>query len=175
MISNQVSFKHYGSSLPDCDLEYAIDESLQTIVVTLTNFDSALFSSFIEHLERRHGIRAYADDNEAWTPKRPDWQLVVSIQNVPYKAKVARLIDLPGQPRGALGVALFPARARIDEIALLDTVALLAAHAGLQRGQVGTVVELLAEEIFLVEFADYSGKELATIPLRAAQILKITK
>ena len=42
---------------------------------------------------------------------------------------------------------------------------------GLVRGQVGTVVEVLARGVFEVEFSDDSGKTYATLALRADQLL----
>lgn len=42
---------------------------------------------------------------------------------------------------------------------------------GLVRGQVGTVVEVLAPDVFEVEFSDDSGKTYATLALRADQLL----
>lgn len=58
-------------------------------------------------------------------------------------------------------------------IKLLDVVALiedLPEH-GLQRGQVGTVVEELAPGIFEVEFSDSEGRTYALLPLKAGQLL----
>jgi hypothetical protein len=43
--------------------------------------------------------------------------------------------------------------------------------AGLVRGQVGTVVEQLAAEVFEVEFSDDDGCTYATLPLRTDQLL----
>jgi hypothetical protein len=58
-------------------------------------------------------------------------------------------------------------------IMLLDTVALLedVPDKGLQRGQVGTVVELLAPGVFEVEFNDNDGQTYAMLPLRAEQLI----
>lgn len=41
----------------------------------------------------------------------------------------------------------------------------------LQRGQVGTIVEVLAEDAFEVEFIDNEGRTYALLPLRAEQLL----
>lgn len=41
----------------------------------------------------------------------------------------------------------------------------------LVRGQVGTVVELLAPDAFEVEFSDDTGKSYAQVPLSSAQLL----
>jgi hypothetical protein len=58
-------------------------------------------------------------------------------------------------------------------IHLLDVVALAddMPDRGLLRGQVGTVVEELAPETFLVEFSDDLGKIYAMLPLRASQLI----
>lgn len=48
----------------------------------------------------------------------------------------------------------------------LDVVALLVGRpeAGLARGQVGTVVELLDQDVALVEFSDDRGRAYAVVP-----------
>lgn len=59
------------------------------------------------------------------------------------------------------------------EIKLLDVVALtedLPGY-GLRRGQVGTIVELLGSDAFMVEFVDNSGRTYATLSLRANQLM----
>jgi len=56
---------------------------------------------------------------------------------------------------------------------VLDVVALtedLPAR-GLRRGQVGTVVELLAEGVYEVEFSDNDGRTYAALALRAGQLM----
>ena len=58
-------------------------------------------------------------------------------------------------------------------IKLLDVVALvddLPEHA-LRRGQVGTVVEVLAPGVFEVEFSDTKGRTYAMLTLRADQLM----
>lgn len=58
-------------------------------------------------------------------------------------------------------------------IQLLDVVALtedLPQH-HLYRGQVGTVVESLAPDVFEVEFSDDEGKTYAMVALRADQLI----
>ena len=58
-------------------------------------------------------------------------------------------------------------------IRLLDVVALttdVSAH-GLRRGQVGTVVEILAPERYDVEFCDDDGRMYALATLSADQLL----
>jgi len=68
----------------------------------------------------------------------------------------------------------------MDEIKLLDVVALLEdlPGEGLQRGQVGTVVEIFAARpdvagAFLVEFSDRSGRSFAFAELHPSQIVKL--
>ena len=58
-------------------------------------------------------------------------------------------------------------------INLLDVVALAEdlPDRGLLRGQVGTVVEQLAPEVFEVEFSDDQGRAYATAALRAGQLI----
>ncbi len=60
-----------------------------------------------------------------------------------------------------------------DSVELLDVVALtrnLPDH-DLQRGQAGTVVELLEPGIFEVEFSDDDGRAYALVALPAADLL----
>lgn len=56
---------------------------------------------------------------------------------------------------------------------LLDTVALLEdlPEKGLQKGQVGVLVEELAPGVFEVEFSDNDGCSYALAPLRREQLL----
>lgn len=58
-------------------------------------------------------------------------------------------------------------------INLLDVVALTTdlTDRGLVRGQVGTVVELLAPDVYEVEFSDDNGCSYAQLPLRAEQLI----
>jgi hypothetical protein len=58
-------------------------------------------------------------------------------------------------------------------IELLDVVALTEdrREAGLVRGQVGTVVEVLSPTTYEVEFSDDEGKAYAMLPLRAEQLI----
>ena len=60
-----------------------------------------------------------------------------------------------------------------QEIKILDVVALLkpVPGEGLRKGQVGTVVEILAPGIFEVEFCNRHGKTLAMIPVKAKDLL----
>jgi hypothetical protein len=59
------------------------------------------------------------------------------------------------------------------EIRVLDVVALAEPlpERGLARGQVGTVVEALAPQVFEVEFSDDSGRSYASLGLRADQLI----
>lgn len=59
------------------------------------------------------------------------------------------------------------------QISLLDTVALLEdlPQRGLQRGEVGTVVEILAPEVYEVEFCDDDGQTYAELALRSEQLV----
>lgn len=60
-----------------------------------------------------------------------------------------------------------------ERIRLLDVVALtndLSEHQ-LHRGQVGTVVEILAPNVFEVEFSDDEGRTYALVPLRRDQFM----
>ena len=58
------------------------------------------------------------------------------------------------------------------QINLLDTVALLEdlLQRGLGRGEVGTVVEILAPEVYEVEFSD-GGQTYAQLALKSEQIV----
>ena len=61
----------------------------------------------------------------------------------------------------------------MNTIELLDVVALVQdlPERGLQRGQVGTVVEELAPDVFEVEFSDNNGRTYATLALKTAQLM----
>ena len=58
-------------------------------------------------------------------------------------------------------------------IKLLDTVALLEDLPGrkLKRGEVGTVVEVLAPDVYEVEFSDDDGQTYAELALRKEQVV----
>ena len=67
-----------------------------------------------------------------------------------------------------------------EEIKLLDVVALLedVPDDGLKRGEVGTVVEVFANnpsasKSFLVEFSDRNGEAYAFAPLLPNQVVKL--
>jgi len=58
-------------------------------------------------------------------------------------------------------------------VELLDVVALTAdlPERGLYRGQVGTVVEMLAPGVYEVEFCDNDGRTYVSLALRGDQIM----
>ena len=58
---------------------------------------------------------------------------------------------------------------------LLDTVTLLQEIPSrkLKRGEVGTVVEILAPDVYEVEFCDDEGKTYAELALRGVQIIPL--
>ena len=61
------------------------------------------------------------------------------------------------------------------KIKLLDAVALvndLPEHK-LKRGEVGTVVEILAPDVFEVEFSDDEGRTYAELALRSDQLIEL--
>jgi hypothetical protein len=62
-----------------------------------------------------------------------------------------------------------------EEIKLLDTVALVddLPERKLKRGEVGTVVEILAPDVFEVEFSDDEGQTYAELALRADQVIAL--
>ena len=61
-------------------------------------------------------------------------------------------------------------------LSLLDVVALLAdlPDDKVQAGQVGTIVEELADGVFEVEFADKQGRTIAMCAVEADKLLKLT-
>jgi hypothetical protein len=65
------------------------------------------------------------------------------------------------------------AKANHNGINLLDVVALVRdlPERALHRGQVGTVVEVLAPGVFEVEFSDDDGRAYAMLSLRADQLM----
>jgi len=62
-----------------------------------------------------------------------------------------------------------------QKIKVLDTVALVAdlPERKLKRGEVGTVVEILALDVFEVEFCDDEGKTSAELALRIDQLIPV--
>lgn len=61
------------------------------------------------------------------------------------------------------------------KIKLLDTVALLKdlPERKLKRGEVGTIVEMLAPEVYEVEFCDDEGQTYAELALRSDQLMAL--
>jgi uncharacterized protein DUF4926 len=61
------------------------------------------------------------------------------------------------------------------KIKLLDTVALLEdlPERKLKRGEVGTVVEILAPDVYEVEFCDDEGQTYAGLALRGDQLIAL--
>jgi catabolite regulation protein CreA len=62
---------------------------------------------------------------------------------------------------------------KASRLSVLDVVALLAdlPAAGLARGQVGTVVEMVGRDTVLVEFSDDDGRAYAIVPCPIADLL----
>jgi len=62
-----------------------------------------------------------------------------------------------------------------DGVDILDVVALTEdlPERGLQRGQVGTVVEVLEPGVLEVEFSDEEGRAYAFVALKADQLLML--
>lgn len=62
-----------------------------------------------------------------------------------------------------------------DTIDILDVVAITGdlPERGIYRGQVGTVVEVLAPGVFEVEFSDDEGHTYASTSLKADQLLAL--
>lgn len=65
----------------------------------------------------------------------------------------------------------------MDEIKLLDVVALMEdlPDEGLHRGEMGTVVEMLAPEVYEVEFCDREGRTYALLSLKREQLMKLRR
>jgi hypothetical protein len=61
-------------------------------------------------------------------------------------------------------------------VKLLDVVALLNDRPSdnLASGQVGTIVELLAPDVFEVEFLDSNGRTIALVELNRSELLVLT-
>ena len=61
----------------------------------------------------------------------------------------------------------------MDAINLFDVVALTEElpHDGLTRGQVGTVIEVLAPVVYEVEFSDDEGRAYSMLALEAPQLM----
>jgi hypothetical protein len=63
----------------------------------------------------------------------------------------------------------------MPQLELLAVVAVLRdlSEHGLVRGQVGTIVEALADGAFLVEFCDQDGRAYAIAPLRSEELIRL--
>ena len=63
----------------------------------------------------------------------------------------------------------------MSELPLLSVVALIEElpEKNLQRGQVGTIVEELAPEVYEVEFSDDKGRTYASVALRGDLLLQL--
>ena len=61
------------------------------------------------------------------------------------------------------------------DLELLSVVALThdMPEAGLVRGQVGTIVEVLGPEVFEVEFSDDNGRTYASLALKVDDLLRL--
>lgn len=61
------------------------------------------------------------------------------------------------------------------KLKLLETVALLQdiPSRKLKRGEVGTVVEILAPDVYEVEFCDDDGQTYAELALRGSQVISL--
>jgi hypothetical protein len=61
------------------------------------------------------------------------------------------------------------------DLELLSVVALMRdlPEAGLARGQVGTIVEVLGPQVFEVEFSDDGGRTYASLALRSNDLLRL--
>lgn len=62
-----------------------------------------------------------------------------------------------------------------EELKLLDVVATLKEfpEEKVASGQVGTIVEYLAPNVFLIEFANTIGETITIIPVKADDLLKL--
>lgn len=62
-----------------------------------------------------------------------------------------------------------------ESLALLDVVALMEdlPEENLRRGQLGTIVEVFAPDVFEVEFPDNDGRTYAMLTLQAAQLMRL--
>lgn len=63
----------------------------------------------------------------------------------------------------------------MTDLELLSVVALMhdMPEAGLVRGQVGTIVEVLAPGVFEVEFSDDNGRTYASLALGSGDLLRL--
>ncbi|MBD2089527.1 DUF4926 domain-containing protein [Microcoleus sp. FACHB-1515] len=63
----------------------------------------------------------------------------------------------------------------LNQLQLLDVIALKEPlpENGLLAGQVGTIVELLAPDVYEVDFSDNNGQTYAMLSLHTSQLLKL--
>jgi hypothetical protein len=63
----------------------------------------------------------------------------------------------------------------MDIFEILDVVVLTEAVSShkLRKGELGTIVEMLDNDAFLVEFADTKGITYAMIPLKSSSLMKV--
>ena len=63
----------------------------------------------------------------------------------------------------------------MDELELLSVIAITndMPAKGLRRGQVGTIVEILAPGVYEVEFSDDAGQTYASLALPADQLMRL--
>ena len=63
----------------------------------------------------------------------------------------------------------------MDTFDILDVVVLTEPTPShkLRKGELGTIVEILDDDVFLVEFADTKGVTYAMIPLKATTLMKV--
>lgn len=99
--------KHMGSCLPDQPFDAEIVSEENRIDIRLMEFDSSLFVSFVLSLESDLLIRAYADDDEGWTPIQPTWQLRVILGEIEYEARVVKLSSLGAGSRFSVTLTEF--------------------------------------------------------------------
>jgi len=63
----------------------------------------------------------------------------------------------------------------MDILELFDVVVLIEAipSYNLRKGVSGTIVEILDEEVFLIEFADTKGVSYAIVPIKSCSLMKV--
>jgi len=63
----------------------------------------------------------------------------------------------------------------MDILELFDVVVLTEAipSYNLRKGVLGTIVEILDEEVFLIEFADTKGVSYAIVPIKSSSLMKV--
>lgn len=63
----------------------------------------------------------------------------------------------------------------MNELELLSVIALIndVPSKGLRRGQVGTIVEILAPGVYEVEFSDDAGQSYASLAFPADQLMRL--